>query len=96
VCVNALLWTRRCRATAERRGFAGAFPPRFDSSCVVSVACEVEIMAMEDQEGPGEKLKGDSFGPPDVAALGVPVFKEGPRTPIFSHNDAKAHSGAYI
>jgi hypothetical protein len=53
-------------------------------------------MAMEDQEGPGEKLKGDSFGPPDVVALGVPVFEEGPRTPIFSHNDAKAHSGAYI
>jgi len=50
------------------------------------------VMAIEDYEGPGKELEGNCFCPPDVAALGVPVSDESPCTPMFSHNDAKAHS----
>lgn len=45
---------------------AGSFPPSFDD---VAVALKVAVWAVEDDESPGEKLKGDSFDPANVTAL---------------------------
>jgi hypothetical protein len=76
--------------------FAGALPPPFDDPCVVAIALEVGIWAVQCDKGPYEEFKGDCLCPSNVAALGVPVTGERPCTPIFSHNDSKAHSGACI
>ena len=48
---------------------AGALPPAFDDSCVVTVAFKVEIWAIDDDQGADEKFEGDSLCPADVTAL---------------------------
>jgi hypothetical protein len=60
---------------------AGSLPPSFHDPCLVSVALEVFVWAVEGDEGAGEEFEADFFCPPDVAALRVPVSCEDPRTP---------------
>ena len=71
---------------------AGTLPPSFDDSGIVPMAPEVIVWAEKGGEHAGKELKGDCFGPSDVASLRLPVSDEGPCMPIFSHSDAKAHS----
>jgi hypothetical protein len=72
--------------------FARSFPPSLDDACVVAVAFEMAAWAVEGDEGTNEEFEGNCLRPSDVAPLGFPVAGESPRTPMFSHNDAKAHS----
>lgn len=71
---------------------AGTFPPTLDDSCVVSIAFEVEVRPIECDQGGGEELKCDGLCPANVTSLRVPVADKSPRTPMFSHNNSKAHS----
>jgi hypothetical protein len=49
--------------------FTRAFPPAFNDACVITVALEVSVRAVECDEGPNEELKGNCFGPSNISAL---------------------------